>query len=544
MAGNDSGEKVKAALEQLDQGVKAFFESDKLKDYLKVMGRFHQYSARNCILIASQLRSMGYPEDSRICGYNDWKKHFNRQVRKGERGIMILAPHRRSIEVEVPGKYDPAGNPLKEKREFMTFRPAYVFASSQTEGDPLPELVKRLDFEVDGYEKLMDALIQVADCPVIFEDFENEREMNGFFNPVKDEIHIRNGMSEAQTVKTCLHEILHRVLHPASLSNKTRQEKELEAEGAAFCVASAYLGIDTSDYSVPYVGSWSEGKSLKEMTACIENIKRGSDFLISKLDRILCLEMTKEESAALAKEEKIETGLRDAGIDVENVSVVADLAGTFALVAVSSVEDERRVMQMNSSAADRGEERISYSTINIALDNRPEYADLAEYGRGMYDSRWPMVTIRYTNVPGIIHSEMNIYDFQKMVSGLPKETLDDYGKYFKVRLSYTYMDRNYQRVLDIDLGHGRVDYLNYLPIEGSHIVHLKSHVMLLKECYEARSMAPDTESGMEFEDSMQEWAGYCREILNHNSDRPVLPEPPVPEWAEEKTKNISRSMEL
>ena len=543
MADTDRKEKVKEALERIDQGIESFFQSDHFKEYLAVMGRFHHYSARNCVLIASQLQARGQEFTGRVAGYNDWKKNFNRQVKKGEHGIMILAPIKRTIEVEVAGKYDLDGNPVKEKKDYMTFRPAYVFHEVQTEGDPLPELVKRLDFEVDGYEILKDALIKVAECPVVFEDF-NDSSINGYFNPVKNEIHIREGMSQAQTIKTFLHEMAHKVLHPESLSDKTRQEKELEAEASAYIVASTYLSIDTGSYTFPYLGSWSEGKSLKEMTECIENIKRGSDILINKLDRILCLEMTKEEAEAEKKEEEVCKKMEEAGVEAENVSIVADRPGTFVLAAVRNGEDEKKVLQQNGSFSFAGES-LSFSTLNMSLDNEPTYeAQLSEYGRGEYDASWPMVQIRYTNVPGIIRSEMNIYEFQKMVACLPQEVLDDRGKYFKVCLSYTYNDRNYQRVLDIDLGNGRVDYLNYLPIEGGHIAHLKSHVILLQACDEARRLAPNVEQGIAFEDSMQEWAGVCREMLNHNSDHPVIPKPPSITEDVGKERYVERSMEL
>ncbi|MBR3538055.1 MAG: hypothetical protein IKN79_03160 [Eubacterium sp.] len=537
MAGEETKDKVKAALEQLDQGIKAFFESDNLKEYLKVMGQFHHYSARNCVLIATQMRARGFEDFSgRLAGYNDWKKNFNRQVKKGERGIMILAPVRRSLEVEVPGKTNQDGQPVKEKKEYMTFRPVYVFHEHQTEGDPLPELVKRLDFTVDGYEKIRNALIQATDCPVIFEAFPEDDSINGYFNPVRNEIHIREGMSEAQTIKTLLHESLHQVLHPDALSDKSRQEKELEAEAGAFCVASAYLGIDTSDYSIPYLGSWSEGKSLSEMKECIENIKRGSDILIGKLDRILCLEMSKEEAAMEQKEERTLELIESAGVKAESVSIVADRAGTLALVAVESEKDEQAVISMNDREPEETGERISFATVNVGQDYTPDYqAYRGSYDRDRCDSSWPMVQIRYTNVSGMIRDEMNILEFQQMLDRLPNEVLEDRTKYFMVCISYTYMDRKCQRLADVELGGGRVDYLDFLPLEEKHITHLRSHSDLLRTCYTVRHLSPRTEQTMEYEDSILEWAGYCREILNHDSEHPHLPCVPDPPGMSKQT---------
>ena len=533
-------EKIDQAVERLEQGIRDFFNSDHYRDYLQVMGKFHRYSVRNCILIASQR-----PDAGRVAGYNDWKKNFNRQVKKGEKGIMILAPYKRTIEVTLAGKYDSNGDPLKEKREITTFRPCYVFDEQQTEGEPLPEIVRRLDFQVDGYDRLMDALLQTAECPVFFETFPEDSQTNGYYNPVKNEIHIREGMSQAQTIKTLIHEESHRYLHPASLSDKSRNEKEVEAESCANIV-SGFLGIETGkDYSYGYISSWAEGKNLEEMTECIENIKRGSDLLINKLDRILCLECTREEVEMEEKEEKAEQFIRDQGAEVESVTIVADQPRTLAIATVCSVEDEKKIMEISETAPTLDGKSISFTTLNVNSQNEPVlsgmYTGEAKTGR---DSSWPMVSIRYTNVPGMIRNEMNIYEFRQMMERLPDSVLDNRNMYFKVCITYTYNDRNYQRMADIDLGHGRVDYLNYLAIEGNHIAYLKSHVNLLKACDDARHIVPKTEKTMEYEDSMQEWAGYCREILNHSSDRPVIPGPPRLETIVEKSNSRDWRLEL
>ena len=166
-------EKVQIALDRLDDGIRDFFQGDHYKEYLATMSKLHHYSARNCILIEHQC-----PGASIVASYNSWKNNFNRQVKKGEKGIMILAPFKRSVEVDVVGKKDMDGNPLKEKKDIITFRPVYVFDVSQTEGDPIPELVHRLDFSVDGYEKIKDALIRTAGCDVIFEPMAEDSSIN------------------------------------------------------------------------------------------------------------------------------------------------------------------------------------------------------------------------------------------------------------------------------------------------------------------------------------------------------------------------------
>ncbi|MCR4839207.1 MAG: ssDNA-binding domain-containing protein [Eubacterium sp.] len=608
MARPSMKEKVDAALERLNEGVRDFFQGDHYKEYLATMSKLHHYSARNCILIERQ-----HPGAEMVASYNSWKKNFNRQVKKGEKGIMILAPSKRTVEVDVPGKLDASGNPLKEKRDYITFRPVYVFASDQTEGDPLPELINRLDFKVDGYEKIKSALIRISDCPIIFEPMKEGDSINGFFNPMKNEIHIREGMSEAQTVKTILHEISHSLIHPATLSDKTRNEKEIEAESSAWIVCNYLFGdeADFGEYSFGYVGSWAEGKEIKELTECVENIKRASGILIERLDKELGLEIKPEE--VVGREDltaEVKQIVADAGIKAENVVIVAEQPGRMsrmvyvtntegtyqaafflhgetsrieqlltdketvindypsfferhdvgcvirphsegqvydywynyetrelvpypeaakkevtAMVTVTGKSTEEQVMQLNDAMPLVVGNRISFTTVNTGRDIEISDSDVTARYEHM-DSSWPMVQIRYTNVDGRIPAEMNIFEFQKMIEKQPDKVLDDPGKYFKVCISYTYLDQNHQSVQDVDLGRGRVDYLDYMKLPGCHIEHLKRHVELLRTCDDAKHFAPGTEYGMRFEDDVQEWAGFCREVLNHYSENPMFPCPP------------------
>ena len=164
---------MSALQEKLMSGVKEIYESGKWAEYIAVMSRFPHYSINNCILIASQC-----PEASYVCGYKKWNE-FNRNVVKGESGIMIFAPIKGKVQVEEP-IYDANNHPVlnedgtqaKEKveREYKSFRPCYVFDVSQTEGDPLPILANQLNDGVEDFEKLKDALMAVSPVPISFED--------------------------------------------------------------------------------------------------------------------------------------------------------------------------------------------------------------------------------------------------------------------------------------------------------------------------------------------------------------------------------------
>ena len=196
-----------------------------------------------------------------------------------------------------------------------------------------------------------------------------------------------------------------------------------------------------------------------------------------------------------------------------------------AMVAVAGHPAEERVMQLNDAMPLVMGNRISFTTVDVGRDiDIPDVDVTARYEH--MDSSWPMVQIRYTNVEGRIPAEMNIYEFQKMIEKQPDMVLDDPGKYFKVCISYTYLDHNHQSVQDVDLGHGRVNYLDYMKLPGGHIEHLKRHADLLRICDEAKHLAPGTEYGMRHEDDVQEWAGFCRETLNHFSENPIIPRPP------------------
>ena len=137
-------QKVKEITEKLEQGIKELFESEKYKSYLNTMSKFHNYSFNNTVLIAMQK-----PDATLVAGFNSWKKNFKRHVKKGEKGIKILAPTPYKIKQEQE-KTDPKtkeilldkdGNPIMEEVEITipAFRAVSVFDVAQTEGKELPE---------------------------------------------------------------------------------------------------------------------------------------------------------------------------------------------------------------------------------------------------------------------------------------------------------------------------------------------------------------------------------------------------------------------
>ena len=140
---------------------------------------------------------------------------------------------------------------------------ALHFDVSQTEGEPIPQLgVDELVGSVDGYATLMEAIKQASPVPITFEQIESGAK--GYFHVEENRIAIQEGMSEAQTVKTALHEASHATLHSkeamsADSDKKSRSQKECEAESVAYVVCQHY-GVDTAEYSFPYVAGWSSDK--------------------------------------------------------------------------------------------------------------------------------------------------------------------------------------------------------------------------------------------------------------------------------------------
>jgi len=302
MAQDDGVNKYKELTDQLEAGIQDVFNSDKYRTYLSVMSRFHSYSFRNSLLIMLQR-----PEATHVAGFSAWRDKFHRSVKRGEKGIQILAPspYRMSVEVEKP---DETGKLRKEQVEIVkpAFRAAYVFDVDQTAGAPLPVLAEELSGTVSKYKVLFESIKSASPFPIEMEAISGGAK--GYCDLTKRRIAVCSGMSEAQTFKTAIHEITHADLHAAparfTLETKSRHTKEVEAESVAFVVCSHY-GIDTSDYSFSYLASWSTGKELKELKASLETIQIQAGDLIDRIDKKY-LELVKNQDLETANSLKFD----------------------------------------------------------------------------------------------------------------------------------------------------------------------------------------------------------------------------------------------
>ncbi len=305
-------DRLKEITASIEDGIKALFQSDNYAQYLQTMSRFHRYSVNNQVLIHMQK-----PDATLVAGFNKWKNQFGRNVVKGEHGIKIIAPtpFKKKIEQE---KLDPDtqlpvldadGKVVTEEKtiQIPMYRPVTVFDVSQTEGKPLPQLAHDLAGNVANYDMFMEALRRSSPVPISIEVMNGK--MDGYFDLEHQDIAIRKGMSEVQTVSAVIHEMGHALLHnrtketeqTAEQEKLSRNTEEVQAESISYAVC-AYYGIATGENSFGYIASWSKDKTLPELRESLEIINKTAGGLINDIDRHYA-EILKEHEAELIASE-------------------------------------------------------------------------------------------------------------------------------------------------------------------------------------------------------------------------------------------------
>jgi antirestriction protein ArdC len=217
-------------MEALDRG-----QSQALKLYLAVMSRFHRYSWGNVLLIYSQR-----PDATRVAGFQAWLR-MRRYVRKGEKGIVILAPMvgRKKSDDELAED---------EQTRLYGFRSAHVFDVSQTEGDPLPEFAKISGDPQDATVRLKQFILTRS---ITLEYDERIRPAHGLSSGGK--ITILPGLRTPEEFSVLVHETAHELLHRGERRAQTNHVvRETEAEAVAFVVATA-IGLDPGTSSSDYI---------------------------------------------------------------------------------------------------------------------------------------------------------------------------------------------------------------------------------------------------------------------------------------------------
>ena len=391
-------EKLKEITDRLEQGITELFDSERYKEYLRVMSKFHNYSFNNTLLIAMQK-----PDASLIAGFSAWKNNFGRNVMKGQKGIKILAPSPFKIKKEME-KIDPQtqkviigkdGKPVTEEKEITipAFKVVSVFDVSQTEGKEIPDIaVNMLTGDVEHYKEVFAALEKTSPVPVGFEKIEGGA--HGYYHLEDKRIALDEGMSELQTLKTLIHEIAHAKLHDIDLNapledlenRPDRRTREVQAESIAYTVCQHY-GLDTSDYSFGYVAGWSAGRELAELKSSLETIRSAAAEIINSIDGHI-VELQKEQAQDAPREKaampeyiyKIEANPRTTG-DNDRFFLQAYLpqengrAKIGDVLYIGSLEKCRELMGgLNAGELTQGEVKELYATAQEAEADKDTFS--------------------------------------------------------------------------------------------------------------------------------------------------------------------------
>jgi len=269
--------KSEEALKQTEAGIDELVQaleqgkSDVLVRFLEFQARFHNYSFRNCLLIAMQNPSATY-----VAGFARWKQ-LGRFVKKGEKGLMILAPMvtRRKPEDEA----DDASEEHQASRSIRGFRAVYVFDVAQTDGAELPEFSA---ISGEPGDKLASIRAVVRNRGIELESAPNLGGARGLSQGGK--ILVLEGLSPAEEFAVTAHELAHELLHRTERRKETtRRIRELEAEAVSFVVSRA-VGLEAATHSADYIQLYGGDKEL--LMQSLDYIQKVAAEIIESLETL------------------------------------------------------------------------------------------------------------------------------------------------------------------------------------------------------------------------------------------------------------------
>jgi len=248
-------EAVEYLVEALESG-----HSEVLTQYLGAMARFHTYSFGNVMLIARQK-----PDATNVAGIRTWNS-LGRFVKRGERGILILAPMvtNRRLRQEKTAAEDDAKE--VSQQQLVGFRAVYVFDITQTEGKELPTLTE-VQGDVSGNRERLFNFVESQGVELSYS--ERIAPAKGLSHGGK--ITLLTGMQPAEEFSTLVHEIAHEMLHRGHRRTlTTKQVRETEAEAVAFVVCKA-IGLQTGTASQDYIQTWhGDANLLRESLEAVQ----------------------------------------------------------------------------------------------------------------------------------------------------------------------------------------------------------------------------------------------------------------------------------
>lgn len=249
------------ATEQLVAALEAG-QSEALTRYLKAIGRFHRYSLNNVLLIALQK-----PHASYVAGFHTWNQ-LGRFVKKGEKGILILAP--------IVRKSEKSEDDEKESSRIAGFRAAYVFDVSQTDGQELPQ-IGSVHGDPHQYTARLHSFAETQGIVVEYSrEIAPARGMSsgGKITLLPDQL-------PAEEFSTLAHEIAHELLHRGDRrANTTKKVRETEAEATAFVVCDA-VGLETGSAACDYIQLWNGDAAL--LTESFAYVRQAASQMLAAL---------------------------------------------------------------------------------------------------------------------------------------------------------------------------------------------------------------------------------------------------------------------
>ncbi|MCG0688076.1 transposase [Lactiplantibacillus plantarum] len=266
---------------QAEQQILKLTDSDRFKQYLNTLAKFHHYSARNIDLIYAQ-----NPQATQVAGFKQWQTDFNRTVNKGAKSIRIAAPIIKKLTPAEQKRFN-----TTDERAIVGYRYLPIFDVSQTSGEPV---LSAKDFVKENladhqnvtslYNAFKDYLNQQTDLKVSEVPLAKLKGAKGYFQPSTNEIVIGGDEPDnALKLKTLYHEYAHSQLHglKSAFKDRPRAYQETQAEAVAY-VAMQNIGVDTSNYSLGYVATWAKDKAV--IHSALSEIQQVSNKVIELSD--------------------------------------------------------------------------------------------------------------------------------------------------------------------------------------------------------------------------------------------------------------------
>lgn len=382
-------EAVQALTKKMEKSIEGYFRTPgDLKEYLSFMAKFYHYSPSNISLIQSQFEGA-----SAVGSFSFWKEK-GLTVKKGEKGIQILVPNRTVAKFkDKEGTWKTVTKANEEEKKQIDsksvevkpgrlyFAVGHVFDVSQTnaKAEDLPRIFPNrwLEGSVKDYKSLYKGMEAVAEKNGV-KIIEPKAELGvakGVSYTLTKEVALNPRNSELQNVKTLLHELAHAKLHTAETHmNYTAPEKEFQAEMTAYAVSS-YFGIDTSEYSLGYLASWTQGKEMKDKTKLLKEVHETSIEFIETIEGTLEKEkqqLNEKEVGSMAKGNEKQ--------DEKNILLVEYMSlsnTTQELVSVTQLRDLTNSRNQAFQPVERGEQlsdKEFLDAFNVA--NQEKYAAL------------------------------------------------------------------------------------------------------------------------------------------------------------------------